>query len=819
MKRILVALLLLTVFVGIGNSKNFSVVGVVVDSLENEPVPYATLRVDKHGGTEPTLGISGVDGAFDEKLAEPGVYTLTVSGTGMRQRSIEFAVGDTARVCNLGRVALVSGVELEEVSVVAQKPLVKADIDKITYRVEDDPEALSKTAIQMLRKVPMVTVDGQDNITVKGSSNFKVYVNGKPNTMMSNNPKEVLRSLPASSVKSIEVITDPGAKYDAEGVGGIINIVTQGSRMQGYNLSAGLTGSNKGPSAYAYGSVQVGKFTMSGNYSYSYESRNNSSSSDYERDDYDSDGRVKQTLRSVSRADGSRSQMHYGSLSGSYEADSLNLVTFSYDFYTWRDNSHGTSSFVMLDAAQVPVYSYNTLDKSLFKYGSHSVGVDYQHSFKKKDELLTVSYKFDKSPRRTQTETTYSDVVSVPFITYAQGQDNKSHTAEHTVQVDYVNPINEHHYVDAGMKFIARKNASDSQTLLLEQVDGSLPSDEDSSVDYSQRQNIVAAYADYNLKIQKFGFKTGVRYEHTFMNVEYERHPDRNFSKNFDDVVPSAAISYGLSEMSNIRVGYNMRLNRPGISFLNPFRISATPNDVSYGNPDLSTEKSHSISLSYNIFTSKVNLNADARYSFVNNGVTGYSFVDEDGVRNSTYGNYVRTQRTSLSVWMSWNITDKTSFMLSASGSYVDLRSKELGSSNSGFGGSLYAQLQQRLPWKLDFTAYCGYGAPYISLQGRSGSYNFYGLSLNRSFLKEDRMEVSLFASDFFSAWKKYSSTTVTDTYRQLSHYKGYECRFGVSLSWRFGSMNVNVKRTERSIINDDVMKGGGNGSGGQQKN
>lgn len=303
------------------------------------------------------------------------------------------------------------------------------------------------------------------------------------------------------------------------------------------------------------------------------------------------------------------------------------------------------------------------------------------------------------------------------------------------------------------------------------------------------------------------------------MNVEYERHPDRNFSKNFDDVVPSAAISYGLSEMSNIRVGYNMRLNRPGIWFLNPFRISATPNDVSYGNPDLSTEKSHSISLSYNIFTSKVNLNADARYSFVNNGVTGYSFVDEDGVRNSTYGNYVRTQRTSLSVWMSWNITDKTSFMLSASGSYVDLRSKELGSSNCGFGGNLYAQLRQRLPWKLDFTAYGGYGAPYISLQGRSGSYNFYGLSLNRSFLKEDRMEVSLFASDFFSAWKKYSSTTVTDTYRQLSHYKDYACRFGVSLSWRLGSMNVNVKRTERSISNDDVMKGGGNGSGGQQKN
>ena len=819
MKRILVALLLLTVFVGIGNSQNYGVVGEVVDSLENEPVPYATLRVDKRGAAEPTaLGISGVDGAFDEKLAEPGVYTLTVSGTGMRQRSIEFMVGDSVRVCNLGRVALVSGVELEEVSVVAQKPLVKADIDKVTYRVEDDPEALSKTAIQMLRKVPMVTVDGQDNIKVKGSSNFKVYVNGKPNTMMSNNPKEVLRSLPASSVKSIEVITDPGAKYDAEGDGGIINIVTQGTRMQGYNLSVGLTESNNGPSAYAYGSVQIGKFTMSGNYSYSYENSSNNSSSDYERDDYDSDGEVKQTLRSVSRADGSRSQMHYGSLSGSYEADSLNLVTFSYDFYTWRNNSHGSSSFGMLGASQEPIYSYNTLNKSSMKYGSHSVGVDYQHSFKKKDELLTVSYKFDKSPRLTRTETTYSDVESVPFYTYAHGLDDNSHSAEHTVQVDYVNPVNEHHYLDAGMKFIARKNASDSQTLRLEQVDGAIPVGDDSSVDYSQRQNIVAAYADYNLKIRKFGFKTGVRYEHTFMSVAYERQPDRNFSKNFDDVVPSAAMSYGLSGVSTIRVGYNMRLNRPGIWYLNPFRNSATPNDVRYGNPDLSTERNHSVKLSYNVFTSKVNLNADASYSFVNNGVTEYSFVDGEGVRNSTYGNYVREQRTSLSVWMSWSITDKTSFMLSASGSYVDLRSKELGSSNSGFSGNLYAQLRQRLPWKLDFTAYGGYGTPYISLQGRSGSYNFYGLTLNRSFLKEDRMEVALFASDFFSAWKKYSSTTVTDTYRQTSHYKYYSCRFGASLSWRFGSMNVNVKRAERSIHNDDVMKGGDKGAGVQKQ-
>ena len=152
-----------------------------------------------------------------------------------------------------------------------QKPLVKADIDKIEYDIESDPDSKSNSIIEMLRKVPLVTVDGEDNVTVNGSSSFKVYVNGRPNNMMTKNPKEVLKSMPANSIKKIEVITDPGPKYDAEGVGGILNIVTIGGGIEGYTLTLNGNVSNRGAGGGLFGTIKSGKLTVSARYNYNYD--------------------------------------------------------------------------------------------------------------------------------------------------------------------------------------------------------------------------------------------------------------------------------------------------------------------------------------------------------------------------------------------------------------------------------------------------------------------------------------------------------------------------------------------------------------------
>ena len=214
------------------------------------------------------LAVTGADGRFDERLAVPGTYLIHFTSVGKSPVQKEFSISANRRNVDLGKILIAEATEmLKGVEVVAQKPLVKAEIDKVTYSIEDDPDSKTNTTLEMLRKVPLVTVDGEDKIQVNGSSKFKVHVNGKPNNMMSNNPTEVLRSMPANSIKSIEVITEPGAKYDAEGVAGILNIITIGAGMEGYTVTLNGGASNMRVYGGGYGTVQSGKFTVTGNYS------------------------------------------------------------------------------------------------------------------------------------------------------------------------------------------------------------------------------------------------------------------------------------------------------------------------------------------------------------------------------------------------------------------------------------------------------------------------------------------------------------------------------------------------------------------------
>ena len=811
-------IVLLCLFVGVAQAQKkvgaFGVKGVLLDSLSHEGEPYATIRVYlKSNPKEPVkLAASDLDGKFEADLPSANDYIIYITSIGKKTVSRTFATTETRKIADLGTLYTSEDSEvLEGVEVVAQKPLVKAEIDKISYSIEDDPDSKTNTTLEMLRKVPLVTVDAEDNIQVNGSSNFKVHVNGKPNTLMSNNPKEVLRSLPANSVKSIEVITEPGAKYDAEGIGGILNIITTDARMEGYNVTLGANGGNQNAGAYAYGTVQVGKFTVTGNYSHSWQ---------YSPKGYSTSGREDYTSEDYKYLDGKSTfqndgHFQFGNIEASYEIDTLNLLTFSANIFGGSFDTDNDNRTEMRNAQRDLMYHYASVAQSTNGFGNVGVNVDYQHSMKRKGEYLTASYKFNNSPNNSESATTYEERENIPFDLINQRYDNDAHTSEHTLQLDYVNPLNEMHYVDAGAKYIFRQNASDSK-YFLEQADGSFAQNNEMSSQFDQGQNILAAYMDYQLKWKKLGVKAGVRYEHTFMNVEYALQPERNFDAGFDDVVPSANISYMLGTASTLRANYNMRINRPGIWYLNPFRDTSDPTSVSYGNPDLDTEKSHNFGLTYSSFTAKFSLNATLSYMFINNGIERYSFMN-NGVLESTYGNVGKTKQTRLSLWANWNPGSKTRISINAAGSYLDYKSDVLASRNSGWQGNLFGNIQQTLPWKLRLSLYGGGSTPYISLQGEGSSYYFYGIGLSRSFLKEDRLNISISTSNIFQKYQTYSSETLTDTFRSWSENKTPNRYVGVSISWRFGELKAQVKKTARSIQNDDVKSGGNSGQGGGQ--
>ena len=228
MKRILFTLILAAAACTALSAQNTTVTGDILDALTRQGEPAAVLQFFKAGAADKPVAYTTIDldGNFSQVLSGRGVYTLFFSGVGRQSRNVEFTL-DGQESLDLGDILIEDDIEaLESASVVAQRPLVKMEVDRMTYNVADDVDSQTQTVLEMLRKVPMVTVDAQDNITVNGSSSFQVTVDGKPSQMFSSNPAQIFKMMPASSVKDIQVITNPGVRYDAEGVGGVLNLVT-----------------------------------------------------------------------------------------------------------------------------------------------------------------------------------------------------------------------------------------------------------------------------------------------------------------------------------------------------------------------------------------------------------------------------------------------------------------------------------------------------------------------------------------------------------------------------------------------------------------
>lgn len=726
--------------------------------------------------------------------------------------------------------SIYKALELQGVEVVKQKSLVKSDIDKITYDIENDPDSKSNTILEMLRKVPMVTVDGEENIQVNGSSSFKVYVNNKPNQMMTNNPKEVLKGMPANSIKKIEVITNPGPKYDAEGVGGILNIITHGQGIEGYTATFSGNVSNRGAGGSAYATTKTGKLTMSGRYSYNY----NSSPRSYSGNSRKTIGNITESSSDLENEGSSKGHgySHMGMFEASYEIDTLRLLSASFFLYKGNNkNNSEYNTFATSPLTSARLYSYSRAGQSESSYGWIDGGIDYQRSFSVEDRLLTLSYRIETEPDKSDSYTNYTDLQAADgwenFLERLKKQRNEGnqHTTEHTFQVDYTTPFAKHHTLETGLKYILRNNTSEDDRYELSVYGSSdYAYDKDHSSHYKHRNDIFAAYLGYGLKLKKLSARAGLRYEHTLQDVEYKLGRGDDFRKNFDDFVPSASIGYKLAQTSNLRLGYDMRIYRPGIWYLNPYLDDSNPTNISQGNSFLNSEKSHSFSLSYSNFTPKFNINLNLRHGFTRNSIEQVTKLINDtqipGLKNptgkdvlySTYENIGNNKETSLTAYINWNATKNTRIYMNNRLSYTDM--DDGGTlSNNGWNFYVYGGAQQTLPkdWRLSFNIYAR--TPRINLQGKGSSYSSYTLSIQKSWLKK-RLNLSLSATNFLKKYMNYNSMAEDGFFHSDNWTKSEVQRFGISISYRIGELKASVKKAERTISNDDV-KGGSNNSGG----
>lgn len=811
----------------------FTVKAFVADSLTMEPEPYATVRITEQADTGRLLKMALADknGLLNERVSGEGMMRITVSSMGRKDVVRDFAAGDGDKVVDLGTILMThADNELQQVVVTAQKPLVKADVDKVTYNIEDDPDSKSNNVLDMLRKVPMVTVDGEDNIKVNGKSSFKVYVNGKPNKMMSDNPSDVLKSMPANSIKSIEVITNPGPKYDAEGVGGILNIITTGGGMEGYTVTLRGDAGNRNAGGGLFGTVKSGNLTVSARYNY----RRGVPLDFYSGGQQLTTGKVSESSSDISYENNVRygTKTHNGSLEASYEIDTLRLVSAELSMWGMvSDRDAGGYTSAVRPDNKSELYSYRTLGSNRATRFSVNGGVDYQRTFANvKERMLTLSYRINTNPQTSDSYTDYSSMKGTDdwqdFLSLIKNQhtDGDQNITEHTVQIDYTTPLGKGHTLETGVKYIQRDNKSENdrweQTVA---ESGEYEQDTEHSSHYKHRSLIAAVYGGYGLNINKWSARVGLRYEHTAQNVKYLLGRGEDFRKNFDDVVPSVSVGYKLTDMSNIRMGYNMRIYRPGIYYLNPYLDDSNPTRISQGNPELTSEKTNALNLSYSNFTQKFNINISAGYSFTDNSieditrlVSDMTLVDK-GLQNatgkdviySTYGNIGTMRALDLSGYVSWNVTSKMRVYSNMYGRYsylnngCDLR-------NSGWFMSVYGGVQQTLPkdWRIGVNCY--YQTPWIMLQGKGNKWLDYGVSINKSFMNK-RLELSAYANNFFrkyynSGWSEQNSGFVSRNWQRQPLQK-----FGMSVNFRIGELKAGVKKAERTINNDDAKSGGNN--------
>ncbi|WP_428329896.1 TonB-dependent receptor domain-containing protein [Mucilaginibacter sp.] len=791
--------------------QTLTVKGIAIDSATNKPLGYATAALqDAKTQQSVRSGLTKDDGTFELKGSLGKTYQLTIASVGYKNKTVK--ITGTGTEIDLGRIIVSSSNHsLKEVSITAVRPVMKQEVDRISYDVQADPESKALTALDMMRKVPLLAVDADDNIKLKGSGNYKILINGKESALVAKNPSDVLRAMPATNIEKIEVITTPPAKYDAEGLAGIINIITKKNADQGYNANInGRYNSIWGPGINVSLNVKQGKFGLStfigGN----------------KRNTHDSNFENAQTFNNGNSilqngTDFNRGSNFYTFTELSYEIDSLNLLTGGFGTYKGHNGQDNDQFSRSLNSDGSISQQYRQAATGYNNFVGYDASVNYQMGFKnKKERLLTLSYKYNYSPNSQLNDNVYSDRVfayqsSLPDF----NQYNSSGDKEHTIQLDYTEPF-KNITVEAGGKAIIRNDFSNFQR-----------SDRDSATNeynlnplytdnFNYHQDVYSLYNSYQLKFDKWTAKAGLRLEHTTINADFTS-ANTKVHQDYNNLIPSVSIQRTF-KTSSFNFGFTQRIQRPGITQLNPFIDDSEPKYITTGNPNLRPELNNSFEFTYSNFA-KSSFNTGLSYAFSNNSIQNVTNLvvnsAQDTLTKTTYQNLGSNRTLGLNFNTNFSITKQMTLSLNGQVSHIWLRGTYNGEfyKNQGYLGNAFGSLGYKFNngYRLGLDA--GFFSGDVTLQGKSSNFIFNSYVLTKELLSK-KATLSLVLNNPYSKYHSSTSTTSTPQFYRSSINDNPYRSFAVRFSYRFGKLNSEIKKNKRGISNDDT-KGGTNNSGG----
>lgn len=798
--------------------------GTVQDAASKQAIPFATVAL-QNATNEPVAGASCDDqGRFALHGLAAGTYSLRVSFVGYAPtQKLNIALTIQHPIINLGIVALTKvETQLGEVMVQGQRALVEERVDRTVYHAEQDHTTQGGDATDVLRRVPLLNVDLNGNVSLRGSTNIKVLINNKPSTISATSLADALKQLPADQIKTVEVITSPSAKYDAEGSGGIINIITKQDELQGKSLSLTTSAGLRSASLGLNGSYQTGRMglTLGGSGRANY---NIPGTFANDQQTYSTPGVLASTTQQ-------RALTHYRDLAGQYALG----WTFDLNKHNtlWASVRAGLRNYHSdQDALQTTstLYNVTTSDTRTVRAEGLSntldVSVGFTHTTAKPQQELSLLGLHSRNNRHDNFNNSIFDRYTdgVGLADYRLQNLNGSFNQETTLQLDYQTPLGAKQLLEVGAKDIMRQVNSDYAYLQADGLEGDtytkLPNASLTNT-FRYRQNVAASYATYTLTLPKdYSLKAGARYEYTTIAASFAQAGPEVDIPAYGVLVPSLNLSRKLANGNVVKAACNRRLQRPSLLFLNPNFEAANPRNPSQGNPRLRPEFTNNYELGYTTALAGVSLTLSGfartttgsiqavRRPVTPAEVTSYNVAPAAIL--TTYDNIGQEQAYGGSLFLNAMLGKQLTLTGGPDFYYAILRNNvpdiAYQAQNHGFviSGRLSATYALANQWSLQAFAFTS--GRQVELQGYQTGFGVYSLSVRREFA-DKRGSVGVGAENFFSPRIPFHYEYASPLLTQSSSDSPNRLTVKVNFSYRLGKLAA--PRPTKEVTNDD-LKGG----------
>ncbi len=794
--------------------------GTIADSSNAKGVEFANIALYNKATNKLVDGaVADEKGKFSIIELADGNYKIEISFLGFNSKTIDNIKIVDGKNRDLGNIKLSSSDKmLNEVTVSSQRAMVEEKVDRLVYNAEKDMTSRGGDAADVLRKVPLLTVDLDGNVSLRGNSSVKVLINNKPSTIMASSVADALKQIPADMIKSVEVITSPSAKYDAEGSGGIINIITKKNNLEGKTLSVDLGAGNRGTNLGLNGSLRKGKFGANlggfGRLGY------NKASTTLDQSTL-VNGKTILTKQTSDAYDNPLFG-HYN-LGMDYDIDKTQSLTGGVrlgmrNFKRTQDQT--TNLFEGTTPLSSTMRDINSLDFS----NSVDVNLDYVKTYKPQQEWsIATQYSRNDLLNNFDANTlnTSGDILS------RQKNLNTNLNQEVTFQTDYQTPLSKNSQIEFGGKGIFRQVNSD-YAYQIAQGSGSFITDATRPtgvLDYNQ--NVAGAYASFLVSTKKkYNFKIGSRYEYT--TIDATQNGKAIAIPNYGVLVPSVNVSKTVREGLTLKLGYNRRIQRPGLQQLNPNVNTVNTQSITMGNPNLRPELTDNFELGISTNIKKTYLNMSFFGRYTDNSITQVRQPSDSlkGVVITTYQNIGKLQSYGTNVFMNvyllpnWTVNGGIeAFYSFLEGTTTGLNGLSENVKNQGLtlGGRLMTNITFKNGWGIQ--GWGGGRGGQVQLQGRQGGFGMYSVGVKKDF-KNKKGSIGLAGENFLTKSIGVMRTELTSPlFSQVSVNNLYNRGVKLTFNYKFGSMNFNAPKKTRSVKNDDIKDGeggGDNGGGGQ---